>query len=219
MFWYFGLSPRGRGSPSRYQTAAISCGSIPAWAGEPAVLPRALLLRRVYPRVGGGAGGPSKGTAPSTGLSPRGRGSHQCLLFSGQPEGSIPAWAGEPAVLPRALLHRRVYPRVGGGATNAFSLVGSQKGLSPRGRGSRGRREKRAFDRGSIPAWAGEPVSSAAVRRLDRVYPRVGGGAALVRCACLIVPGLSPRGRGSPGRPALPVGLIGSIPAWAGEPV
>ena len=33
------------------------------------------------------------------------------------------------------------------------------------------------FNMGSIPAWAGEPVFTAAAEGLARVYPRVGGGA------------------------------------------
>ncbi len=97
-----GLSPRGRGNH------------------DDAVIPAMVL--RVYPRVGGGtAASASAQCKPiSIGLSPRGRGNLLQLLDRGWPlglsprgrgnlsdyrtpatgspvEGSIPAWAGEPA--------------------------------------------------------------------------------------------------------------------------
>ena len=63
---------------------------------------------------------------------------------------------------------------------------------------------------GSIPAWAGEPSFAASAKRICKVYPRVGGEPT----ECLRydgVGGLSPR----VGSKCL---LVGSIPAWAGEP-
>ena len=33
------------------------------------------------------------------------------------------------------------------------------------------------FERGSIPAWAGEPAFTSPSTRFNTVYPRVGGGA------------------------------------------
>ena len=51
------------------------------------------------------------------GLSPRGRGSRTELSSISSPDGSIPAWAGEPALRGRALARPGVYPRVGGGAS------------------------------------------------------------------------------------------------------
>ena len=53
---------------------------------------------------------------------------------------------------------------------------------------------------------------------MRRVYPRVGGGTHLAGAAFQARSGLSPRGRGN--RPAERFGqlVLGSIPAWAGEP-
>ena len=53
-----GLSPRGRGNHRRAADCAVTIGSIPAWAGEPASLWRRARAVRVYPRVGGGTSYP-----------------------------------------------------------------------------------------------------------------------------------------------------------------
>ena len=130
----------------------------------------------------------------------------------------IPAWAGEPRRGPSRAMPTRVYPRVGGGAALTSETEIKAVGLSPRGRGSRHIRGGDLGDGGSIPAWAGEPprVMPAALR--DGVYPRVGGGAFRSETPISSTRGLSPRGRGSLGREKLPTILVGSIPAWAGEP-
>ena len=91
------------------------------------------------------------------GLSPRGRGNPLGYLPDLHVQGSIPAWAGEPAIRYARYAMSTVYPRVGGGTVRGDSHGGSHNGLSPRGRGNL----KRVFDAiiicGSIPAWAGEP--------------------------------------------------------------
>ena len=70
-----------------------------------------------------------------------------------------------------------VYPRVGGGASDSVWLALGLDGLSPRGRGSQAQRAAAALPKGSIPAWAGEPMRLLARAIQMRVYPRVGGGA------------------------------------------
>ena len=57
----------------------------------------------------------------SDGLSPRGRGNLVALVAVVLPDGSIPAWAGEPHPKFRPSGRRRVYPRVGGGTTACWS--------------------------------------------------------------------------------------------------
>ena len=152
-----GLSPRGRGSPHAYPPSRDRQGSIPAWAGEP---PSACLRRgwrRVYPRVGGGAGIVTGSEVTTLGLSPRGRGSRSFRLLQLAENGSIPAWAGEPAGCIRSVPNSRVYPRVGGGAPAAQLSQAKNGGLSPRGRGSQRLMAKCHECGGSIPAGAGEP--------------------------------------------------------------
>ena len=70
------------------------------------------------------------------GLSPRGRGNRNWKLSSPLPNGSIPAWAGEPSRLKARFLSYRVYPRVGGGTHLPEPVFQMIQGLSPRGRGN-----------------------------------------------------------------------------------
>ena len=188
--------------------ADVRPGSIPAWAGEPGSAPRRSATRRtVYPRVGGGTRGPT-GPADcpmSQGLSPRGRGNRSLIVAirasrSGvyprvgggtmkpvvapaRGEGSIPAWAGEPTRASRTAGRSRVYPRVGGGTTVGRAGCRCSRGLSPRGRGNRRVRCGPGRRFGSIPAWAGEPMSydDEVSSNSHRVYPRVGGGTKFAR--------------------------------------
>ena len=71
--------------------------------------------------------------------------------------------------------------------------------------------------RGSIPAWAGETHSRAALYRASAVYPRVGGGNVGISQESLGGDGLSPRGRGKRRSFNQRPTTWGSIPAWAGE--
>ena len=70
----------------------------------------------------------------------------------------------------------------------------------------------------SIPAWAGEPPGQRETKALEKVYPRVGGGAQKTYIDGQRDTGLSPRGRGSQEDDHARPSLHGSIPAWAGEP-
>ena len=91
-----GLSPRVRGSLNGQGQEFAQSRSIPACAGEPTSGDPNDKLRRVYPRVCGGAslGCPQPGSHP--GLSPRVRGSRSTGLPSPLRMRSIPACAGEP---------------------------------------------------------------------------------------------------------------------------
>ena len=70
-------------------------------------------------------------------------------------------------------------------------------GLSPRVRGSLDQRETGQAVAGSIPAGAGEPISSRLVIVILRVYPRGCGGAGQRLASRVLIMGLSPRVRGS----------------------
>ena len=174
---------------------------------------------RVYPRVCGGACDTNRLRAGCRGLSPRVRGSLGSRGDGRRRRGSIPACAGEPAPLVESGLERRVYPRVCGGAVHEAILGGSRRGLSPRVRGSRRHDRAGHQHRGSIPACAGEPFGHAAEVALERVYPRVCGGARWPSGTRRAPAGLSPRVRGSHCPLVAALRLVGSIPACAGEPL
>ena len=132
--------------------------------------------------------------------------------------GSIPAYAGEPDCQTGIARNGRVYPRVRGGAIAAGAVGILCLGLSPRTRGSLWRYSAAASRIGSIPAYAGEPVSLSLTPPQRGVYPRVRGGAPMYY---LILPGdtgLSPRTRGSPESSSPRPMSVRSIPAYAGEP-
>ena len=213
-----GLSPRGRGNRSGPVRCCRTLRSIPAWAGEPRSPRIPIRPRRVYPRVGGGTYNRDYGQRLTFGLSPRGRGNP----FTRSPDisnvGSIPAWAGEPGWTGGPGLSPWVYPRVGGGTVAPSRSPGPRLGLSPRGRGNRGRRPAHPARWRSIPAWAGEPTDGTAWACGLRVYPRVGGGTSSRSAGATSMTGLSPRGRGNHPWPGPPATACGSIPAWAGEP-
>ena len=91
-------------------------------------------------------------------------------------------------------------------------------GLSPRGRGNPIANIGNFFTLRSIPAWAGEPPTTALPRSPWAVYPRVGGGTHASAGAARRRRGLSPRGRGNRAESPDLDYESGSIPAWAGEP-
>ena len=74
------------------------------------------------------------------------------------------------------LTQRRVYPRVGGGTALLLHYGCNGIGLSPRGRGNQSNGPSQYLGIRSIPAWAGEPITSRTLMIVDDVYPRVGGG-------------------------------------------
>ena len=91
-----GLSPRMRGNP-RYQGENRPFDrSIPAYAGEPTENAAQPKYVKVYPRVCGGTLRLGLGNRGRQGLSPRMRGNRGGRKCACRPEGSIPAYAGEP---------------------------------------------------------------------------------------------------------------------------
>ena len=115
---------------------------------------------------------------PGSGVDPRGgRGSQRWQSGGCQHDGSIPAWAGEPAPTRSRPRRCKVDPRVGGGARQRSSKISAIRGRSPRGRGSPELRVAGVDPLGSIPAWAGEPLPQQRAPAQCGVDPRVGGGA------------------------------------------
>ena len=215
---HLGLSPRVRGNLLRRQKQIWLRWSIPACAGEPR--PRAARTPkfRVYPRVCGGTAAQAAVMLDERGLSPRVRGNRD----DGDPLGalhrSIPACAGEPRVGAEPGVRLPVYPRVCGGTRGVTSATWTNPGLSPRVRGNRSASPCRMPASWSIPACAGEPRRGCQRIGNTTVYPRVCGGTAVASTEIRRQDGLSPRVRGNPRQARLTAGVVGSIPACAGEP-
>ena len=137
---------------------------------------------------------------------------------SGASWGSIPACAGEPALVYERGNKKVVYPRVCGGTEVRATVRFDCEGLSPRVRGDPAVISWRAQSLGSIPACAGEPSKTSDVSRALRVYPRVCGGTANSNESTQETSGLSPRVRGNRLMYCFIPNLLRSIPACAGEP-
>ena len=188
-------------------SASVSSGqsrSIPAYAGEPAAPPANGADIRVYPRVCGGTRQCISSISLLSGLSPRMRGN---LFPPRKPrlrQGSIPAYAGEPCRGQDGHCDCGVYPRVCGGTARWYCPHQSCAGLSPRMRGNRQGASKKPHSRGSIPAYAGEPIIVDRPQQAYKVYPRVCGGTSPSPSSISVSAGLSPRMRGnlnvSPGK-------------------
>ncbi len=132
--------------------------------------------------------------------------------------GSIPASAGEPSMPTRRCLPRRVDPRVCGGAYLVSIAMLDSEGRSPRLRGSHRLASQGGGGKGSIPASAGEPSTTASCNARRRVDPRVCGGAPSWPASPSLNAGRSPRLRGSHDADDPEARDGGSIPASAGEP-
>ena len=152
------------------------------------------------------------------GLSPRVRGNLDEPVEAVRLAGSIPACAGEPWTTCRRNRLSKVYPRVCGGTSLPHARRSRGGGLSPRVRGNRAARTCWPPGAGSIPACAGEPGKSGQESAPVGVYPRVCGGTRIQASRPSTRLGLSPRVRGNQVCDGIHLGLLGSIPACAGEP-
>ena len=131
-----GRSPACTGEPVDLGSLPGRQGSIPACAGEPRVQVFPAVLRRVDPRVCGGARHPASPRLRGGGRSPRVRGSPPDDHGAESPRGSIPACAGEPRGVPWLKELDRVDPRVCWGAGSARATCVWSWGRSPRVQGS-----------------------------------------------------------------------------------
>ena len=213
-----GLSPRVRGNHGRSWASVFRRGSIPACAGQPPGQARPFFGQRVYPRVCGATRALRSVLLRLRGLSPRVRGNRVARGAVHRRPGSIPACAGQPAHAQPAAHAGGVYPRVCGGTPRQGGRFPTGWGLSPRVRGNLRRQFPVARRIGSIPACAGEPVSSRSSGAQGTVYPRVCGGTLTDITRGGRSMGLSPRVRGNRCWARCRPSLTRSIPACAGEP-
>ena len=215
-----GLSPRLRGNAEFVGVSDDDRGSIPALAGERVPSLRHVISPWVYPRACGGTRGSffSFGDfGDFRGLSPRLRGNASMARRYVYPQGSIPALAGERGIITPSLVLTGVYPRACGGTDRVPILVRSVQGLSPRLRGNARSSSYSGCAGGSIPALAGERITSLQLDRILQVYPRACGGTASMYNFGFGFKGLSPRLRGNAGLTLNAGNWKRSIPALAGE--
>ena len=207
-----------RGSHHRGDRMGDGCGSIPACAGKPRSVSGADDIDVVHPRVCGEAASKSARFRPSSGPSPRVRGSLVGPEDRDLTGGSIPACAGKPTPARSSLRPDGVHPRVCGEADLLPTVTPMRPGPSPRVRGSPLVRRLPTYSLGSIPACAGKPRMGARGHLDGRVHPRVCGEARSAFSASQCRAGPSPRVRGSLSLVTGAVLRCRSIPACAGKP-
>ena len=131
---------------------------------------------------------------------------------------SIPAYAGDPCPPADTRLICEVYPRLRGGSGIPASPPTPTAGLSPPTRGIRHPLARQPRQRGSIPAYAGDPIAIRNLRYSITVYPRLRGGSQYSCLGQSRLCGLSPPTRGIPAFARTQRSCRGSIPAYAGDP-
>ena len=146
------------------------------------------------------------------------RGNHAGYVRDCVAHGSIPACAGEPLERTEANTMKQVYPRVCGGTVLAPIVAECPEGLSPRVRGNPPYRRPPLWGRGSIPACAGEPLSSDVRRYVALSIPACAGEPQASLTRYIVYACLSPRVRGNPDAMDSLLPPARSIPACAGEP-
>ena len=213
-----GLSPRVRGSQPKIAICVITCGPIPACAGQPEHFRIQPLSTGAYPRVCGAASVSDPLAVFVQGLSPRVRGSRVMPSKAIRTLRPIPACAGQPARLTERPRASRAYPRVCGATYRRLLQCLRLRGLSPRVRGNPAFRRLMTFSKGPIPACAGQPHNFYTSHFGARAYPRVCGATLGLGLFMGLFQGLSPRVRGNRAFLAPLHVCEGPIPACAGQP-
>ncbi len=211
-----GPSPRARGSRTRTTASCSSCRSIPACAGLTYPAARAASSTAVHPRVRGAHAYEIDTGRLVYGPSPRARGSLRPPQRAAAGGRSIPACAGLTTAPTRTDVPAAVHPRVRGAHPRQVRTGGAHHGPSPRARGSRRPAHRGVAHGRSIPACAGLTTGSIPGCPPPAVHPRVRGAHALCAHLTVVLPGPSPRARGSRAGGRLRSPGPRSIPACAG---
>mgnify|MGYP000900133923 CR=1 FL=1 len=135
----------------------------------------------------------------------------------GRCRGLIPARAGKTNPPASRAKSSAAHPRAGGENPSMRAFTVGARGSSPRGRGKRSWRPRRAWCGRLIPARAGKTLLATPQANLGRAHPRAGGENAQGHILTRSFEGSSPRGRGKHGRSLENVLLPGLIPARAGK--
>ena len=151
-----GSPPRGRGKGFQWSFCTSSQRITPAWAGKSIHPTARQALPWDHPRVGGEKPRPRKRPVTMWGSPPRGRGKARGLTLWIGFNGITPAWAGKSASSSARRAGDKDHPRVGGEKALACSFCSGVRGSPPRGRGKVDDNNRRFYNMGITPAWAGK---------------------------------------------------------------
>ena len=213
----WGSSPRMRGTHQIRDVSADIHGIIPAYAGNTRAFRRSWLLPWDHPRVCGEHSDGWSVMRTDVGSSPRMRGTLSCSAITEPVVGIIPAYAGNTYCQCLGSLRVRDHPRVCGEHLMDICHANSDRGSSPRMRGTRRHRYGQLRHLGIIPAYAGNTLPLTRLRMPCWDHPRVCGEHVTIPEDALLTAGSSPRMRGTLALPRPRYGSSGIIPAYAGN--
>ncbi len=212
-----GSSPRVRGTPARQVRAAQHGRFIPAGAGNAGTKRSSWPWWSVHPRGCGERWAGAASAPPSSGSSPRVRGTLVRLAHARASRRFIPAGAGN--ALSRDALDARqpVHPRGCGERSSTAACCSGDSGSSPRVRGTHRHRARARIVRRFIPAGAGNAMAPRPARPPSPVHPRGCGERVAKEVGIPYGTGSSPRVRGTRGPPGARGPRRRFIPAGAGN--
>ena len=212
-----GSSPHARRTVRAHQHGPRHHGIIPACAGNSPRAGRPHDELEDHPRMRGEQCACSCAEPSGWGSSPHARGTAIFSLPLNPPAGIIPACAGNSYYAYSWQWVLRDHPRVRGEQSAWPSGASVCSGSSPRARGTaRHRHVARRLDL-IIPACAGNRAQHHRSDRRGGDHPRVRGEQSSLMSFGRIVPGSSPRARGTEPAVDVVVGAAGIIPAHAGN--
>ena len=145
------------------------------------------------------------------------RGTRSRLLELLSKLGIIPAYAGNTRRCPPSTSSTRDHPRVCGEHLEMCIPITSREGSSPRMRGTPAAAAAARPDAGIIPAYAGNTHGQGVALYLGRDHPRVCGEHPYYYQIHITPQGSSPRMRGTRTIDLRQRGILGIIPAYAGN--
>ena len=213
----YGSSPRVRGTLPRPEETGPYYRFIPACAGNTSLRTRSRTPQTVHPRVCGEHYPAQRKQAPTTGSSPRVRGTLLHLDLAILNSRFIPACAGNTRIKEGGFRGTPVHPRVCGEHQTAAALKVKGTGSSPRVRGTHSSANPKKASWRFIPACAGNTNPNCTENPTITVHPRVCGEHHAIQISAPGWTGSSPRVRGTlfAGWPERPERRF--IPACAGN--
>ena len=141
--WYVGFhehpvgsSPHARGTPGIVRHEPVSCGIIPACAGNTECDCDGAPCIRDHPRMRGEHYNAVRSACSTQGSSPHARGTQRYRTASAKSAGIIPACAGNTIMRSARLAQRRDHPRMRGEHSVIGQQAQNQQGSSPHARGT-----------------------------------------------------------------------------------
>ena len=212
-----GSSPHSRGTLVPLQSKATQERIIPAFAGNTHNTRKPCRAHKDHPRIRGEHRFDARLAPQRRGSSPHSRGTHFRLNWQIKREGIIPAFEGNTRPEETLKLCSWDHPRIRGEHSTSSTMRAESWGSSPHSRGTLCDLYQNGYNRGIIPAFAGNTWSSYSARYTARDHPRIRGEHRTPTISLSCVSGSSPHSRGTQISDVSSMTLARIIPAFAGN--